>query len=64
MNETRRPADSDTGSLQRNTSRDPGYRAGYEDGFATGAELGRARKKGLSQRALLDLGIWLENSAF
>ena len=28
-----------------------------------GAERGRARKKGLSQRALQDLGIWLENSA-
>jgi len=28
-----------------------------------GVERGRARKKGLSNRALLDLGIWLENSA-
>ena len=28
-----------------------------------GAERGRARKKGLSHRALLDLGIWLEKSA-
>jgi methylenetetrahydrofolate--tRNA-(uracil-5-)-methyltransferase len=28
-----------------------------------GAERGRARKKGLSHRALQDLGIWLENSA-
>ena len=42
MNETRRPADRETSSLRRNTSRDPGYRAGDEDGFATGAELGRA----------------------
>jgi methylenetetrahydrofolate--tRNA-(uracil-5-)-methyltransferase len=28
-----------------------------------GSERGRARKKGLSHRALLDLGSWLENSA-
>lgn len=28
-----------------------------------GAERGRARKKGLSERALLDLGVWLESSA-
>jgi methylenetetrahydrofolate--tRNA-(uracil-5-)-methyltransferase len=28
-----------------------------------GAERGRARKKGLSHRALLDLGTWLENGA-
>jgi methylenetetrahydrofolate--tRNA-(uracil-5-)-methyltransferase len=27
-----------------------------------GAERGRARKKGLSERALLDLGRWLEGS--
>ena len=27
-----------------------------------GAERGRARKKGLSERALLDLGRWLESS--
>ena len=42
MNDTQSPAARESAATTRRHSapRDPGYRSGYEDGFATGVEVG------------------------